>query len=105
MTMYAVVATGGKQYRVSVGASFRVEKLSQNIGDVVEIPRVLLLVNEGEVQTGNPLIEGASVKAEILGHGRDKKIRVFKMKRRKKYRRTQGHRQAFTELRVIEISG
>ena len=55
MTMYAVVATGGKQYRVSVGASFRVEKLSHNIGDVVEIPRVLLLANEGEVQTGNPL--------------------------------------------------
>ena len=102
--MYAVVATGGKQYRVSVGASFRVEKLSHNIGDVVEIPRVLLLTNEGEVQTGNPLIEGASVKAEILAHGRDKKIRVFKMKRRKKYRRTQGHRQAFAELRVTEIS-
>ena len=103
--MYAVVATGGKQYRVSVGASFRVEKLSHNIGDVVEIPRVLLLANEGEVQIGNPLIDGASVKAKILGHGRDKKIRVFKMKRRKKYRRTQGHRQAFTELRVTEISG
>ena len=103
--MYAVVATGGKQYRVSVGASLRVEKLSQNVGDVVEIRRVLLLVNDGEVQTGNPLIEGASVKTEILGHGRGKKIRVFKMKRRKKYRRTQGHRQAFTELRVIEISG
>ena len=104
--MYAVVATGGKQYRVSVGASFRVEKLSHNIGDVVEIPRVLLLANnEGEVQAGNPLVEGATVKAEILGHGRDKKIRVFKMKRRKKYRRTHGHRQAFTELRVTEISG
>ena len=102
--MYAVVATGGKQYRVSVGTSFRVEKLSHNIGDTVEIPHVLLLANEGEVQTGNPLIEGASVKAEILCHGRGKKIRVFKMKRRKKYRRTQGHRQAFTELRVTEIS-
>ena len=105
MATYAVVATGGKQYRVSVGASFRVEKLSQDVGDVVEIPRGLLIGNEGAIQTGNPLIEGASVKVEILGHGRDKKIRVFKMKRRKKYRRTQGHRQAFTELRVIEISG
>ena len=89
---------------MSVGASFRVEKLSHNIGDVVEIQRVLLLANEGKVQTGNPLVEGATVKAEVLGHGRDKKIRVFKMKRRKKYRRTQGHRQAFTELRVTEIS-
>ena len=104
MTMYAVVATGGKQYRVSVGTNFRVEKRSQDIGEVVEIPRVLLLANDGEIQTGNPLIEGASVKVEILGHGRDKKIRVFKMKRRKKYRRTQGHRQGFTELRVTEIS-
>ena len=104
MTRYAVVATGGKQYRVSVGASFRVEKLSHNVGDVVEIPQVLLLASEGEIQTGNPLVEGATIKAEILGHGRDKKIRVFKMKRRKKYRRTQGHRQAFTELRVTEIS-
>ena len=103
--MYAVVETGGKQYRVSVGASFRVEKLSQNIGDVVEIPRVLLLANGEEIQIGKPVIEGATIKAEILGHGRDKKIRVFKMKRRKKYRRTQGHRQAFTELRVTEISG
>jgi large subunit ribosomal protein L21 len=102
--MYAVVATGGKQYRVSVGTSFRVEKLSQSIGDVVEIPQVLLLVNEGEVQTGNPVVEGASVTAKILGHGRDKKIRVFKMKRRKKYRRTQGHRQAFTELQVTKIN-
>lgn len=103
--MYAVVETGGKQYRVSVGASVRVEKLAQNAGDVVELSRVLLLSNEGDVQTGNPVIEGASVKAEILGHGRDKKIRVYKMKRRKKYRRTQGHRQAFTELRVTEING
>jgi large subunit ribosomal protein L21 len=103
--MYAVVATGGKQYRVSVGATFRVEKLPQEIGDVVDMPRVLLVANESEVQTGNPLVEGACVKAEILGHGRDKKIRVFKMKRRKKYRRTQGHRQAFTELRVTEIIG
>ena len=102
--MYAVVATGGKQYRVSVGASFRVEKLSQHIGDVVELSRVLMVANEGEVKTGNPVIEGATVRAEILGHGRDKKIRVFKMKRRKKYRRTQGHRQSFTELRVTEIS-
>ena len=101
--MYAVVETGGKQYRVSVGASVRVEKLSQKVGDVVEISRVLVLVDGGEIQTGHPLIEGVTVKAEILGHGRDKKIRVFKMKRRKKYRRTQGHRQAFTELRVTEI--
>ena len=103
--MYAVVETGGKQYRVSLGSSFRVEKLSQNVGDVVDIPRVLLLSDEGKIQAGNPIVEGVSVKAEIVGHGRNKKIRVFKMKRRKKYRRTQGHRQAFTEFRITEING
>jgi large subunit ribosomal protein L21 len=102
--MYAVVETGGKQYRVSVGANLRVEKLSQAIGEVVELQRVLLLENEGGVQTGSPIIEGAIVTAEVLGHGRNKKIQIFKMKRRKKYRRTQGHRQAFTELRITDIS-
>ena len=101
--MYAVVETGGKQYRVSVGASFKVEKLSQAIGDVVQLQRVLLLENDGEIQTGSPTIDGAAVKAEVLGHGRNKKVQIFKMKRRKKYRRSQGHRQAFTELRVTDI--
>ena len=101
--MYAVVETGGKQYRVSVGASFKVEKLSQAIGDVVQLQRLLLLENDGEIQTGSPTIDGAAVKAEVLGHGRNKKVQIFKMKRRKKYRRSQGHRQAFTELRVTDI--
>lgn len=103
--MYAVVETGGKQYRVTVGASFKVEKLSEAIGDVVQLERVLLLENDGEVQTGSPTIDGAAVKAEVLGHGRNKKVQIFKMKRRKKYRRSQGHRQAFTELRVTDIVG
>jgi large subunit ribosomal protein L21 len=103
--MYAVVETGGKQYRVTVGASLKVEKLSQAIGDVVQLERVLLLENDGEVQTGSPTIDGAAVKAEVLGHGRNKKVQIFKMKRRKKYRRSQGHRQAFTELRVTDIVG
>ena len=85
--MYAVVETGGKQYRVTVGASLKVEKLSQAIGDVVQLERVLLLENDGEVQTGSPTIDGAAVKAEVLGHGRNKKVQIFKMKRRKKYRR------------------
>ena len=103
--MYAVVETGGKQYRVTVGASLKVEKLSQAIGDVVQLERVLLIENEGAVQTGSPTIDGAAVKAEVLGHGRNKKVQIFKMKRRKKYRRSQGHRQAFTELRVTDIVG
>ena len=103
--MYAVVETGGKQYRVTVGASLKVEKLSQAIGDVVQLERVLFLENDGEIQTGSPTIDGAAVKAEVLGHGRNKKVQIFKMKRRKKYRRSQGHRQAFTELRVTDIVG
>ena len=102
--MYAVVQTGGKQYRLSVGDSVRVEKLPGEPGDVVDLPQVLMVADGEQVAVGSPTIDGAGVKAEILAHGRDKKIRVFKMKRRKKYRRTQGHRQAFTQLRVTDIT-
>ena len=102
--MYAVVRTGGKQYRLGVGDSVKVEKLSDEVGNIVELSQILMVSDGGEVKVGTPLVTGASVKAEIVGHGRNKKIRVFKMKRRKKYRRTQGHRQAFTQLKVTEIS-
>ena len=102
--MYAVVRTGGKQYRLGVGDSVKVEKLSDEVGNIVELSQILMVSDGGEVKVGTPLVMGASVKAEIVGHGRSKKIRVFKMKRRKKYRRTQGHRQAFTQLKVTEIN-
>ena len=102
--MYAVVRTGGKQYRLGVGDSVKVEKLSDEVGNIVELSQILMVSDGGEVKVGTPLVTGASVKAEIVGHGRYKKIRVFKMKRRKKYRRTQGHRQAFTQLKVTEIN-
>ena len=102
--MYAVVQTGGKQYRLGVGDNVRVEKLAGELGEVVELPQVLVVGDGEKVSIGDPVIAGASVKAEIVSHGRDKKIRVFKMKRRKKYRRTQGHRQSFTQLRVTEIT-
>jgi len=102
--MYAVVQTGGKQYRLGVGDNVRVEKLAGELGEVVELPQVLVIGDGEKVYIGDPVIAGASVKAEIVSHGRDKKIRVFKMKRRKKYRRTQGHRQSFTQLRVTEIT-
>ena len=102
--MYAVVRTGGKQYRLGVGDSVKVEKLSDEVGNIVELSQILMVSDGGEVKVGAPLVTGASVKAEIVGHGRNKKIRVFKMKRRKKYRRTQGHRQAFTQLKVTEIN-
>ncbi|HBK76859.1 MAG TPA: 50S ribosomal protein L21 [Gammaproteobacteria bacterium] len=102
--MYAVVRTGGKQYRLGVGDSVKVEKLPDEVGNIVELSQILMVSDGSEVKVGTPLVAGASVKAEIVGHGRDKKIRVFKMKRRKKYRRTQGHRQAFTQLKITEIN-
>jgi large subunit ribosomal protein L21 len=102
--MYVVVRTGGKQYRLGVGDSVKVEKLPDEVGNIVELSQILMVSDGSEVKVGTPLVAGASVKAEIVGHGRDKKIRVFKMKRRKKYRRTQGHRQAFTQLKITEIN-
>ena len=102
--MYAVVRTGGKQYRLKIGDSVKVERLPDEVGNIVELSQILMVSDGGDVKVGTPLVGGASVKAEIVGHGRNKKIRVFKMKRRKKYRRTQGHRQAFTQLKVTEIN-
>ena len=102
--MYAVVRTGGKQYRLGVGDSVKVEKLADEVGNIVELSQILMVSDGDEIKVGTPLVTGALVKAEIVGHGRNKKIRVFKMKRRKQYRRTQGHRQAFTQLKVTEIN-
>ena len=102
--MYAVFQTGGKQFRAEPGARLRVPSLTAEPGDTVTFEEVLL-TGDGEesVRVGTPNVDGASVKAEILRHGRDKKIIVFKRKRRKGYRRKQGHRQGFTEIRVDEI--
>ena len=102
--MYAVVRTGGKQYRLGIGDSVKVEKLPNEIGGIIELSQILMISDGSEVKVGTPLLTGASVKAEVVGHGRNKKIKVFKMKRRKKYRRTQGHRQAFTQLKGTEIN-
>ena len=101
--MYAVLETGGKQYRVSVGSNLKVEKLTCSIGETVNFDRILLLSADEAIQTGDPLIKGASVKAQVVGHGRAKKIEIFKMKRRKKYRRKQGPRQGVTELHITDI--
>jgi large subunit ribosomal protein L21 len=104
--MYAVIETGGKQHRVSAGDRVQVEKLDVEVGQEVRIPNVLLLGSESEVTVGTPLINGASVTATVLSHGKSKKTRVYKMKRRKNYRRTYGHRQPYTELRIegIEVA-
>jgi large subunit ribosomal protein L21 len=101
--MYAVVRTGGKQVRVATGDQVRVEKLPGEVGDSVELGDVLLVGGGDAVKIGTPLVDGARVTATITAQARHPKIRVFKMKRRKGYRRTQGHRQAFTEIRVDNI--
>jgi large subunit ribosomal protein L21 len=101
--MYAVIATGGKQYRVNEGDKVRVEKLTGEKGDVVVFDRVLMLGGEGEAKIGAPTVDGATVEAEIKSQDRDRKIIVFKFKRRKKYRRKYGHRQPFTELQITKI--
>ncbi len=103
--MFAVVKSGGKQYRVSQGDTIQVEKLPGAVGDHVELADVLLLVDDdNNVQVGRPIVDGASVKAEIVAQGRHRKIIVFKMKRRKNYRRKAGHRQPFTGLKITEIA-
>lgn len=105
-TMYAVIETGGKQYRVAVGDRLRVESLSAAQGDSVKLDKVLLVAGgEGEILVGTPHLPGGAVTATVVGHGRGDKVHVFKMRRRKNYRRSQGHRQGYTELRVTAIHG
>jgi large subunit ribosomal protein L21 len=103
--MYAVIRTGGKQHRVEPGQSIRVEKLAGAVGDAVELDEVLLVGGEGEARVGQPLIAGAKAVGTITAQGRGPKIKVFQMKRRKNYRRLNGHRQDYTEIRVEKIEG
>ncbi|BDD87123.1 50S ribosomal protein L21 [Desulfofustis limnaeus] len=102
--MYAIVKTGGKQYQVAAGEQVRVEKLAGNVGDTVELDEVLLIADGDHVEVGQPVVAGATVVATIAEQGKDKKIRVFKKKRRKGYRLTKGHRQAYTALKIAEIN-
>jgi large subunit ribosomal protein L21 len=101
--LFAIVQTGGKQYRVSPGDILRVERLPGERGDEVSLEQVLLVAQSEEVQVGQPLVPGARVLAEILRQGKAKKIMVFKKKRRKNYRRKQGHRQLYTAIQIKEI--
>lgn len=101
--MYAVVVTGGKQYRVSVGDKIRVEKLEQEIGKTVELNQVVLVSSDNGVEVGKPYLSNAKVVVEVIDQDRAKKILGFKYKRRKKYRKTWGHRQYYTELEIKEI--
>jgi large subunit ribosomal protein L21 len=101
--MYAVIKTGGKQYRVAPGQTVRVEKLEGDIGDNVSLKDVLLVSDESGIKVGQPLLAEAEVTARIVEQHREKKILVFKKKRRKGYRRTSGHRQYYTALKIEDI--
>jgi len=103
--MYAVIRSGGKQYRVNRGESLRVEKLPGEVGSSITLDDVLMIGGDDDVKIGTPTVDGAQITGTIVAQGRGQKIRVFKMKRRKGYRRTQGHRQDYTEIRVDEIRG
>jgi large subunit ribosomal protein L21 len=102
--MYAVVKTGGKQYRVSPGEKLKVEQIPADIGSEVVLDQVLMVADGDEVTVGNPVVAGVSVRARVLGHGRHPKVKIFKLRRRKHYQKHQGHRQNYTEL-VIESIG
>jgi large subunit ribosomal protein L21 len=101
--MYAVIQTGGKQYRVAEGETLRVEKLSATPGDKVSFSPLLFADDGGSVLVGKPHVSGIAVEAEVLGDGKGEKIVIFKYKRRKSYRRKTGHRQPFTSLKILSI--
>ncbi len=101
--MYAIIEASGKQFRAEADATLRLPRLKAEPGETVTF-RVLLAETDGQIQVGQPSLEGASVSVEVLRHGRGKKIIVFKRKRRKGYRRKQGHRQGFTDVRVVDIA-
>jgi large subunit ribosomal protein L21 len=103
--MYAVIKSGGKQYRVESGAQVRVESLVADVGAAVSFDEVLLVGGGDTVKVGAPLVSGAKVKATVVAHGRGEKVKIFKMRRRKHYQKTQGHRQNYTEVRIDEIQG
>ena len=101
--MYAVVKTGGKQYRVASGDKLKVESLVADIGAEVVLGDVLMVADGDKITLGAPLLSGASVKARVVAHGRGDKVHIFKMRRRKHYRKSQGHRQNFTEIEILGI--
>ena len=102
--MYAVIKTGGKQYQVAVGDKLKIEQIATDIGNTITLSEVLMLANGSDVVVGSPLVSGASVTASIISTGRHKKVRIFKMRRRKHYQKHQGHRQNYTEIQIDAIN-
>ena len=103
MSKYVIVQTGGKQYKVAPGDTVRVETLPGDVGDQVELADVVLVSDNGEVSVGTPTVPDAKVTAEVIGVGRDKKVIVFKYKAKTRYRRRNGHRQPYTDLKILDI--
>ncbi|HHV72441.1 MAG TPA: 50S ribosomal protein L21 [Clostridia bacterium] len=101
--MYAILETGGKQYKVQPGDVIVVEKLDAEVGETVNLDKVMMIENEGQYQVGQPLIDNAKVVAKVMAHGKGKKVIVFKYKPKKNYRRKQGHRQPYTRLLIESI--
>jgi len=102
--MFAVIKTGGKQYRITNGDQIKVEKLAEEVGSEIVIDQVLAIGEGPDLSVGSPLVAGASVRATIVAHGRHDKVHIFKMRRRKHYRKSQGHRQSYTEIRIVGIT-
>jgi large subunit ribosomal protein L21 len=102
--MYAVIKTGGKQYKVAAGEKIKVEQIAADVGQEVVIDQVLAVGNGADLKVGSPLVAGASVKATVVAQGKHDKVRIFKLRRRKHYKKSQGHRQTFTELQINAVS-
>ena len=102
--MYAVIKTGGKQYRVTQGETLKIETVAGDIGSEIVLDKVLMVADGDKLNVGKPLVSGASVQATIVSHGRADKVKIFKMRRRKHYQKHQGHRQNYTEIRIDGIS-
>ena len=103
--MYAVIKTGGKQYRVASGEKIKVEQIAADVGQEIVIDQVLAVGNGAELKIGTPLVAGATVTATVVSHGKHDKVRIFKMRRRKHYQKHGGHRQTYTELHITSIAG
>ena len=102
--MYAVIKTGGKQYRVSAGEKLKIEQIPADIGSEIVLDQVLMVADGEAVTVGTPLVSGATVKATVVAQGRGEKVKIFKMRRRKHYQKHQGHRQNYTEIRIDGIA-
>ena len=103
--MYAVIKTGGKQYRVAAGEKIKIEQIAADVGQEITLDQVLAVGNGAELRVGAPLVDGATVVARVLAHGKHDKVRIFKLRRRKHYQKRQGHLQGYTELEIGTIHG